>query len=83
MFTMLVPRLMFGLEANANKTKYIVMSQDQNAVRSYNLKTDNTSFQRVQHLKYFWPSLTDQNSIQEENEGREPFGAESLFFDLL
>ena len=47
MFTMLVPQLMIGLEVNANKTKYMVMSRDQNAVGSHNLRTDNTSFQRV------------------------------------
>ena len=51
MFTMLVPRLMIGLEVNADKTKYMVMSLDQNAVRSHNLKNDNTSFQRGGTLK--------------------------------
>jgi hypothetical protein len=83
---MLVPRLMFGLKVNANKTKYIVMSRDQNAVRSHNLKTQNTFFQRVQHFKYFGSSLTDQNSIQEEIKSRLnselllSFGAESYVF---
>jgi len=31
-----------GLEVHANKTKYIVMSRDQNAGRSYKVKTDNS-----------------------------------------
>jgi hypothetical protein len=29
-----------GLEENADKTKYMVMSRDQNAGRSHNIKTD-------------------------------------------
>jgi hypothetical protein len=33
-----------GLEVNAVKTKYMVMSRDQNAGRSHNMKTDNSSF---------------------------------------
>ena len=30
-----------GLEVNAEKTKYMVMSPDQNAGRSHNLEIDN------------------------------------------
>jgi hypothetical protein len=30
-----------GLEVNADKSKYMVMSRDQNAGRSHNIKTDN------------------------------------------
>jgi len=33
-----------GLEVNADKTKYMVMSQDQNAGQSHSMKIDNTSF---------------------------------------
>ena len=42
-----------GPEANASKSKYLVMSRDQNAVRSRNIKTDNSSFERVEEFKYF------------------------------
>ena len=35
------------LEKNADKTKYMVMSRDQNAGRSHNIKTDNSSFERI------------------------------------
>ena len=38
-----------GLEVNAHKTKYMVMSQDQNAERSHDIKIDNSSFERVEH----------------------------------
>jgi hypothetical protein len=34
-----------GIEVNAGKTKYIVMSRDKNAERSHNIKTDNTGQQ--------------------------------------
>ena len=40
-----------GLEVNADKTKYVVMSRDQNAGRSHDIKTDNSSFERVEELK--------------------------------
>jgi hypothetical protein len=37
-----------GLEVNADKTKYKVKSRDQNAGRSHRIKTDNSSFERVE-----------------------------------
>jgi hypothetical protein len=36
-----------GLEINADKTKYMIMSRDQNVRRSYIVKTDNSSIGRV------------------------------------
>jgi hypothetical protein len=33
-----------GLEVNADKTKYMITSGDQNAGRSHNVETDNSSF---------------------------------------
>jgi hypothetical protein len=55
-----------GLKVNADKTKYMVMSPYQNAGRSHNIKTDNSSFDRVKEFKYLGTTLTNQNSIQEE-----------------
>ena len=55
-----------GLEVNADKTEYMVMSWDQNAGQSYSVKTDNSSLQRVEQLKNLATTLTNQNSIQEE-----------------
>jgi len=55
-----------GLEVNADKVKYMVMSRDQNARQSHSIKIDNSSFERVEEFKYFGTALTDQNSIQEE-----------------
>jgi hypothetical protein len=37
-----------GLEVNADKTKYMIMSRDQNAGRSYSTKMDNSSIERVE-----------------------------------
>jgi len=42
------------------------MSGDQNAGRSHNTKTDNSSFERVEEFKYLGTTLTNQNYIQEE-----------------
>ena len=52
-----------GLEVNADKTKYMVMSRDQNAGRTHSMKTDNSSFERVDEFQYLGTTLTDQNSI--------------------
>ena len=48
-----------GLDINADKTKYMVMSQDQNAGQSHNMKIDNI-------WSEMGTTLTKQNSIQEE-----------------
>jgi len=44
----------------------MVMSPDQNAGRSQNMKIDSSSFEVVEQFKYLGTSLTHQNSIQEE-----------------
>ena len=55
-----------GLEVNVDKTKYMVMSGDQNAGRSQNINIDTRSFERVSEFKYLETNLTHQNSIQED-----------------
>ena len=50
-----------GLEVNAGKTKYMVMSRDQNARRSHSTKKDDSSFERVE--EYLGTSLKNKNSI--------------------
>jgi len=74
---------------NADKTKYMVMSREQDAGRSHNIKTDNISFVRVEEFKYLGTTLTIQNSIleeiKEEIEDREcllSFGSESFAFQF-
>jgi hypothetical protein len=56
-----------GLELNA---KYMVRSRDQNAGRIQNIKTDNTSCERVEHFKYLRTNLENKNSIHEEIKSR-------------
>jgi len=58
------------LEVNADKTKYMAMYGDQNAGRSDSVKTDNSSFERVEQFRYWGTAITDQNSIQEEIKSR-------------
>jgi hypothetical protein len=41
-----------GIEVNADKSKYMVTSQDQDAGRSYSVKTDNNSFERVEEFTF-------------------------------
>jgi len=59
-----------GLEVNADKTKYMVMSRDQNAGQSHKVKINNSFFERVEEFIYLGRTLTDQNSIQEEIKSR-------------
>jgi len=42
-----------GLEVNADKSMHMVMSQDQNAGRNPNIKIDNSSFAKVDEIKYW------------------------------
>ena len=55
----------FGLEVSADKTKYMVMSRDQNAGRNHCVRINNSTFERVEEFKYLGTTLTHQNSIPE------------------
>jgi sorting nexin-29 len=48
-----------GLEVNADKTKYMVMSRDRNAGRGNSVKTDSNSIERLEEFKYLGTTLTD------------------------
>jgi hypothetical protein len=41
-----------GPEVNPDKTKYMVMSRGKIVGRSHNIKTDNSSLERVEDFKY-------------------------------
>ena len=45
-----------GLEVSADKTKYMVMSRDQNAGRIQSVRIDNSTFERVKSLN-IWEQL--------------------------
>jgi len=55
-----------GLEVNADKTKYMVMSRDQSAGQNYSIRTDNKSFENVEQFRYMGTTLLNQNSIHEK-----------------
>ena len=50
----------------ADKTKYMVMSRDQNAGRIHGVRIDNSTYERVEEFNYLGTTLTNQNSIVEE-----------------
>jgi hypothetical protein len=52
-----------GLEVNADKTKYKIMSRDPNAGRSHSMRIDNSSIERAEEFKYLGTTLTNQTSI--------------------
>jgi hypothetical protein len=49
---------------------YMVMSRDQDAGRSHNTKTDNSSFKKEKEFTYLGSNLKNQNSTQEEIKSR-------------
>jgi hypothetical protein len=55
-----------GLEVNVEKTKYMLVSQDQNADQNRDIKIGNRSFENVSQFKYLGTTVTNQNLIQEE-----------------
>jgi len=59
-----------GLEVSSDKTKYMVMSRDQNTGRIHSLGIDNSTFERVEEFKYLGTTLTYQSSIPEEIKSR-------------
>ena len=47
-------------EVSADKTKYMVMSRDQNAGRIQSVRMDNSIFGRVEEFKYLGTTLKNQ-----------------------
>jgi hypothetical protein len=55
-----------GLEIDAQKTMYILLSRQQNAGQNRNIKIANRSFENVSQFKYLGTTVTNQDFIQEE-----------------
>jgi hypothetical protein len=55
-----------GLQVNVEKTKYMLVSWDQNAGQNREIKIGNRSFENVSQFKYLGMTVTNQNLIQEE-----------------
>jgi len=68
--TLVVAAREIGLEVSSDKTKYMVMSQDQNSGRIHSVRMNNSTFERVEEFKYLVITLTNQNSIAEEIKNR-------------
>jgi hypothetical protein len=54
------------LEENADKSKYILLSRQQNAGQNQDIKIRNRWFENVAQFRYFGTTITNQNLIQEE-----------------
>jgi hypothetical protein len=72
-----------GLEANAEKTKYMVMSWDQNAGQNGYIQIGNTSFETVKRFKCLGTTLMNNISIHEEIKSRLQSGNADLLSSSL
>jgi hypothetical protein len=76
-----------GLEVNADKTKYMIMSRDRKAGRGHNITLDDRSFERAEQFKCLGTNLTSQDFIHEgiKHECKEcllSFGVEHFGFQF-
>jgi hypothetical protein len=68
--TLLEARRDIGLEINAEKTKYMIMSRYPNSGQNQNIRIGNESFENVAKFKYMGTTLTNQNYIHDEIKSR-------------
>jgi hypothetical protein len=59
-----------GLEINAEKTKYMIMSRHANSGQNQNIRIANESFENVAKYKYLETALRNQNVIHDEIKSR-------------
>jgi sorting nexin-29 len=59
-----------GLEVNAEKTEYMVMSQNQNAGQNHNIKIDSKAFEREEEFEYLGTTLMSRSPIHKEIQSR-------------
>jgi hypothetical protein len=59
-----------GLEANPEKSKYMLMPCSQKIGQKHSVKIANRSFEYVEKPKYLGTTLTDQNYMHEEIKSR-------------
>jgi hypothetical protein len=55
-----------GLEINAEKTKYMIISRHPNSGQNQNIGIAHESFENVAKFKYLGTTLTNQNYIRDE-----------------
>jgi hypothetical protein len=59
-----------GLEINAEKTKYMILSRYPNSGQNQNIRIANESFENVAKFKCLGTTLTNQNDIHDEIKSR-------------
>jgi hypothetical protein len=59
-----------GLEINAEKTKYMIMSRHPNSGQNQNIRRANELFENVATFKDLGTTLTNQNDIHDEIKNR-------------
>jgi hypothetical protein len=52
-----------GLEVNAERTKYVLLSRHRNSEQNHDTETANRPFENAAYLKYFGMTATDQKLI--------------------
>jgi hypothetical protein len=50
-----------GLEVNTEKTKYMLLSRQQNGGQNHDIKIANRFFENAAQFKYFGMTVTNQN----------------------
>jgi hypothetical protein len=71
-----------GLEINAEKTKYMIMSLHPNSGQNQNIRIDNESFENVEKFKYLGTTLTNQNDIHNEVKRRLNSGNACYYYSV-
>jgi hypothetical protein len=59
-----------GLEINAGKTKYMIMSHHPNSGQNQNIRIPTESFENQEKLKYLGMTLTNQNDIHDKTKSK-------------
>jgi hypothetical protein len=63
-----------GLEINADKTKYMIISRHPNSGQNQNIRIVNKLFEKMSKFKYLGMTLTNQNDIHDEIKSRLDLG---------
>ena len=69
-----------GLEVNSGKTKYMIISRQQNIAQNQNIVIENLSFENVKKFKYLGVTVTNSNDTREEIKRRINMGNACYYF---